>query len=84
MELKPRQSLEHLISCRLQYETATGGDRTDAEHRLRQAIRRSEIEAGNLVGRIDGDIDVRGLYTRLLLETEMSKGIIEQRTPARR
>ena len=83
MTLNPQHWLDHLISCRRRYEQTTG-DRTDAEHRLRQAIMRAEIESGNLLGQVDHDPDIRGLYNRLLLETEMSKGVIEQRTPTRR
>ena len=82
MELKPKQSLEYLISARLEYEQTTG-DRTDAEHRLWRAIARAEIEVGNLMGRIERDVDLRGVYNQLLCETEMGKGVLEQQTPAR-
>jgi hypothetical protein len=81
--LNPQESLERLISCRAQYESATG-DRTEAERALEVAINRAEIEAGNLLGRIDGDIDVRRIYNQLLFEAEMGRGVIAQRTPVRR
>ena len=57
MELNPAQALEGLRRADIAYFYTTG-DRTEAAQALDRAIKRAEIEAGNLGRRVGDRTDV--------------------------
>jgi hypothetical protein len=81
--LDPKQSLEQLITRRLEYERARG-DRTAEGRALQVAINRAESECGNLVHHIEHDYELRHLHGQLLGELEMGKAVLQQAATAPR
>jgi hypothetical protein len=74
MELNPAQALEGLRRADIAYFHTTG-DRTEAAQALDRAIKRTEIEAGNLGRRVGDrtDVEEKMLWKALLGQIELSK-----------
>jgi hypothetical protein len=72
MELNPQKSLTDLEAAYCTYMSSAPEQRGELAVKLNHAIRRGEVEAGNLARDVSGDFEKNVLYKKLMCMVEMA------------